>query len=580
MSRKDSRPYRRIRSVMDANEHLTGHFVVCGLGHVGYRIVELLKQFNETYVVVTRDIRAEWRANVEAGAAGFILADARLPASLAAARIDTARAVFVVTDDDLTNIEICLDVQRLNPAAPLIVRIFDRFIAQRAKREMRLRGVLSPGLLSAPIFVAAARGDEMIRTFRFKGEQMSVVRLELNGPVDGGASLASFCDRRGLVPLVLDRTSPSDRLAAAADALLQAGDRLVVAADGAGIDRLCREKLLARLQPQAEGGRLLQRLVGALRRPGALMQTVRHRWNRVSGVMRFSFLALMVVLITSIVVFHRYLPGNPSWIDAIYFTVTTMSTVGFGDYSLKDASPWLKVYGCVVMIANAGLVAVAFSLLTDHIVSTRVQQALGRRTTSLSGHSIVVGLGDVGTRVAEELHRAGEGVVAIERDAEHEAVPALQDRMQVIIGDANRESTMRQANFAQARAVIVTTTDDLASLRIAHQAEAANSNVRTVVRIYDSELAGKLSKGLGINRTINAAQAAAATFVACALGERVEQSFMLGRRLLAYRRVPGKAVGAARDPAALGEDGLVLEEYDPTTRTWGAPVCAFADAAQ
>jgi voltage-gated potassium channel Kch len=244
-----------------------------------------------------------------------------------------------------------------------------------------------------------------------------------------------------------------------------------------------------------------------------------------------------------------------------------MTTVGFGDYSLHDASPWIKLYGCLVMIAGAGLVAIVFSLITDYIVAARVDQALGRRTSTLEDHVVVVGLGDVGTRVAEELHRVGEEVIAIERDPEHESVPGLQDHMQVIIGDAHRESAMKQANFSKARALIVTTTDDLTSLRIAHQAELFNPKLRTVVRIYDSGLANKLGSGLAIGRAVNAAQTAAATFVACALAENVEQGFLLDNRLLAIRRP------TSHEGPNIPDVPLTLVEYDCAARCWGAPEC-------
>ena len=231
------------------------------------------------------------------------------------------------------------------------------------------------------------------------------------------------------------------------------------------------------------------------------------------------------------------------------------------------------------MIAGVGLVAIVFSLLTDPIVSARVEQALGRRKTALTDHIVVVGLGDVGTRVAEELHRAGEAVVAIERDPDHESVPMLKDRIQVIIADAKRESAMQQANLARARAVIVTTTDDVVSLRIAHQAETFNPKLRTVVRIYDSALADKLGRGLGIDHTVNAAQTAASTFVACALAERVEQSFMLGSRLLAIRRQAKPASEAVTPAACTFDGGLVLDEYDQCLRVWKAPSCQSGSCA-
>ena len=136
---------------------LRDHLVICGLGHVGYRIADLLHRLGEPFTVITRDIRPEWRIWIEATAKRFVEGDARLPSCLNAVGIASARAILVVTDDDLVNIEIALDIQKLNPKIPLIVLVFDRYLADRAAREMRVRSVLSPALLTAPVFVAESQ---------------------------------------------------------------------------------------------------------------------------------------------------------------------------------------------------------------------------------------------------------------------------------------------------------------------------------------------------------------------------------------------------------------------------------------
>jgi Trk K+ transport system NAD-binding subunit len=562
---------------MKTETPLTNHFVICGLGHVGYRIVELLHQIGETFVVVTRDVRPEWREIVEERAARFIIGDARLASCLQSAMVQSARAVIVVTDHDLINIEIALDIRRSSPEIPMIVRIFDRFLAHRVEREMHVRKVLSPALLTAPVFVAAARGEEMIRAFEIAGVRLNVCQVAIaNVTASVGSSVGDFCDQHRLIALSLIRSGredgPVDR-----EEILQEDDRIVVMATADATDRLRKGGLLPRRETLTERNRPWRRLWRALKHPHYPFRTLYNIWRRASGILRFAFVALHILFLTSVLVFHHYLPGRPSWVDSIYFTVTMMTTVGFGDYSLRYSYWWLKLYGCLVMIAGAALVAIVFSLVTDYIVSSRVEQALGRRKTPLEDHIVVIGLGDVGTRVAEELHRVGEGVVAIERDADHEAVPGLQDHIQVIIADANRESAMNQANFSHARAVIVTTTDDLVSLRIAHQAETLNPRLRTVVRIYDSSLADKLGRGLGIDRAVNAAQTAAATFVACALDAGVEESYMLGTRLIAIIRTTEVQPRGAVVLAGLAEDALVLREYDPHLRRWMVPACRFTN---
>ena len=266
------------------------------------------------------------------------------------------------------------------------------------------------------------------------------------------------------------------------------------------------------------------------------------------------------------------------------------------------------------MLAGAALVAIVFGIITDFIVSARVDRALGKRQSDLANHLVVIGLGDVGTRVAETLRRMRQTVIVIERNIDHEAVPSISDDLYVIVGDASRRQVLEQANMAQARAVIVTTPDDLDNLRIAHLAERHNPNIRSVVRIYDSMLASKLVSSMGIDRAVNAAAIAAATFVACTINARTEHGFLLGKRLLLLRwMLPEEAarrgmVGAAiqelqQEGLAVilsrigtgifqqtqpispdvivrrGESLLVLEEYNPDLRACAPPtVQSYADS--
>src|SRR5204863_7190707 len=148
--------------------------------------------------------------------------------------------------------------------------------------------------------------------------------------------------------------------------------------------------------------------------------------------LRTVFIALNLLILLSVFVFHAAM--SLSFLDALYFIVSTVTTVGYGDITPHHATPWLKVYACFVMLLGSLTVATLYSIITDFIVTARFQEMLGRQRTPDAGHTVLVGLGNVGYRIAEELHRAGTPVIAIERHAEGPFAEPVRGWAHVVIG--------------------------------------------------------------------------------------------------------------------------------------------------
>src|SRR5262249_17411486 len=130
--------------------------------------------------------------------------------------------------------------------------------------------------------------------------------------------------------------------------------------------------------------------------------------------------ALLTVLIASTVVlrlaYHLAGRGHISVLDAAYFAVETVTTLGYRHFPFHGQARWLMASAIALMLAGATFIAVFFALLTNIIVSRRIEESLGRqRITGLSGHVLVIGLGSVGTRVAEQLAAAGSEVVVVDK---------------------------------------------------------------------------------------------------------------------------------------------------------------------
>ena len=512
---------------------LKDHLIICGLGHVGYRIAELLFQMGEPFVVIVRELRHDWKENIYLWADRVIMGDARSVGCLKAAQPETARAVLVVTGSDLVNIEIIMDLEILSPETPIIARIFDPFLVERTRYSKKVRSVLSPALLAAPVFVAAAVGPEILQTFDINGHRLDLAQLRFTPEnADAAGTFDSFCARWQLIPIAIDHAeAPMNDLMTKA----QPGDILSFIAKETTLEQLRHEGWLPKIERSDYRANLRKRFQNGLLHPGAQLRRIYAGWKNVPEILRRAFGALFGLFVFSVFLFHQFLPGSPSWLDSVYFVVTIMATVGFGDFNLRESVWWLKLYGCGLMISGVILVAIFSGMVLDYLVSLRVDTALGRKPSGLQDHIVVVGLGDVGKRVAEELTRLNEPVVAIQKNVEDENLSKILDKMTVIIGDAQRESLLRLANIEHARALIVATSSDLESIRIANLAESVNPDIRCVIRINDSELAQKLAMRMKINRTVNAASISAVRFVCSALREGVEQSFLFQGKVYALR---------------------------------------------
>jgi len=217
----------------------------------------------------------------------------------------------------------------------------------------------------------------------------------------------------------------------------------------------------------------------------------------------------------------------------VYFTVTTMTTVGYGDISLKDAPDGVKVFGVLLMLASAGLLAATFGVITDSLIKLRLEQLLGLRRSHMRNHIVLCGLGNVGVRVLEQLRRLGEEVVVIEKaEAGRFVDEARALGVPVITGDVRLPSVLDRANVKGARSLIATTDDDLVNLEAALNARAARPDIRVVLRMFDHNLANKIRDGFGIKTTFSTSALAAPAFALAAVDPAVVGSFYLGPDLV------------------------------------------------
>ena len=138
------------------------HYIVCGLGGVGYRIALHLHQTGHKVAVIEQDINNRFLLSVKALKIPVIIGDANLTSTLETVNLAAAQALLVVTSDDTINLEIALTARNISPQVPTVVRIYEAEFAQQVQQVFEFDQVLSPMDLAVPTFAAAALGGRIL----------------------------------------------------------------------------------------------------------------------------------------------------------------------------------------------------------------------------------------------------------------------------------------------------------------------------------------------------------------------------------------------------------------------------------
>jgi Trk K+ transport system NAD-binding subunit len=262
------------------------------------------------------------------------------------------------------------------------------------------------------------------------------------------------------------------------------------------------------------------------------------RRRRVQGALRVvprrAFVLLGVILaVASISVAVFALSDHLQVVDAIYFTAATMATVGYGDLNLAGAPDWLKLYDVGLMAVSAVLLASVLAFVTDILVSSRIDRALGRFPRPAKDHVIVCGLGKAGARMLASLHELGVPCIGVDQDQGAVGIAvARQLEIPVLFADARTPGALDAVNLQTARAVLAVTSDDLANLQCGLSAREHNPAVRIVLRIFDPALAARLDRGAALDLTRSISALSAPAFCAALLGRRRAEALPLSNLAL------------------------------------------------
>ncbi|MFA5112346.1 MAG: potassium channel protein [Desulfobaccales bacterium] len=183
-----------------------------------------------------------------------------------------------------------------------------------------------------------------------------------------------------------------------------------------------------------------------------------------------------------------------NFFDALYMTVTTLTTVGYGE--IHPLNRIGRIYNMALILAGMGVLLYIMGGLARAAIEGEIQAALGKRKLikhikRLKGHYIICGFGRIGEIISRQLKERGLPLVVIETD------PTLIARLEelnyfFISGDATRDEVLLEAGIERAKGLVSVVSTDADNVYVVLTARSLNPKLFIVARGEESGSEQKL----------------------------------------------------------------------------------------
>lgn len=229
----------------------------------------------------------------------------------------------------------------------------------------------------------------------------------------------------------------------------------------------------------------------AIRRRSPLARILQRAW--------FATLALIILTIVGTIGFLIIGEGQASFSDALYMTLISISTVGYGEV-VPLHGIGSRLFAGMVSLIGFGGVTFLFSSLTffffENDFDTNLRRhRMQKQIDRMHDHFIICGYGRVGQNVGAELRITGRPYVAL--DPDQTRLFELAERESELIwlhGDASDDDLLLDAGIGRAKGLFAVSNDDAKNMVITLSAKQLNPAIRVVARCHDGRNEAKLRK--------------------------------------------------------------------------------------
>jgi len=197
----------------------------------------------------------------------------------------------------------------------------------------------------------------------------------------------------------------------------------------------------------------------------------------------YAAVTLVVCTLLVGVLGYKFIAGY-GWVDALYMTVITVTTVGFGE--VNPLTPEAKLFTVILILCSVVIVGFAISVITEYIISRNTYDTLKlkkvqKQIDELSNHIIVCGYGRNGQQAVEKLRAYNKSFIVIDMD--DEVIERYADSQTLFIkGNANEDEILINAGVERASTLISALPDDADNLFVVLSARQLNKNLKIISR--------------------------------------------------------------------------------------------------
>jgi len=226
------------------------------------------------------------------------------------------------------------------------------------------------------------------------------------------------------------------------------------------------------------------------------MEPIRHVLIAVS-------LLFMVVVVGTVGFWYLEAQQELSLFEALYLTVATVTTVGYGDIVPETLAG--RIFTVGLIISGVGVALYVLVEIMESVLEGRLSEAFGlvrqkRSVAKMKKHLIICGGGRTGQVIVEEFRKEGLKFVVVECEAE--VVKELRrQEVPVVEGDATRGEVLREAGVERASGLVSTLPSDCSNLLLAITARDLNKSLDIVARASSEEAAKRLCS-VGVKKVV------------------------------------------------------------------------------